>query len=275
MKFDFNNKNIIVTGGSSGIGLALVQNLIEAGAKIWIIARNEEKILAVINHFGDKNNKLNYFLANVQDFSEIELISEKLNNEKIKIDGLINSAGVAHPAEFESMKIDRFHWLMDINFFGTVHCIKAFLPLMNSGSFIVNISSMAGVIGVYGYSAYGASKYAVRGFSDVLRSELKPKNIQVSIVFPPDTDTPQLEYESEFKPEITKKIAGSAKVMSAQKVALEILEGIMKKQYIIIPGFESKLIFHLSNFLGPLVYPIMDLMVFQAKKEINHKKSPD
>jgi 3-dehydrosphinganine reductase len=275
MKFDFNNKNIIVTGGSSGIGLALVQNLIEAGAKIWIIARNEEKILAVINHFGDKNNKLNYFLANVQDFSEIELISEKLNNEKIKIDGLINSAGVAHPAEFESMKIDRFHWLMDINYFGTVHCIKAFLPLMNSGSFIVNISSMAGVIGVYGYSAYGASKYAVRGFSDVLRSELKPKNIQVSIVFPPDTDTPQLEYESEFKPEITKKIAGSAKVMSAQKVALEILEGIMKKQYIIIPGFESKLIFHLSNFLGPLVYPIMDLMVFQAKKEINHKKSPD
>jgi len=275
MKFDFNNKNIIVTGGSSGIGLALVQNLIEAGAKIWIIARNEEKILAVINHFGDKNNKLNYFLANVQDFSEIELISEKLNNEKIKIDGLINSAGVAHPAEFESMKIDRFHWLMDINFFGTVHCIKAFLPLMNSGSFIVNISSMAGVIGVYGYSAYGASKYAVRGFSDVLRSELKPKNIQVSIVFPPDTDTPQLEYESEFKPEITKKIAGSAKVMSAQKVALEILEGIMKKQYIIIPGFESKLIFHLSNFLGPLVYPIMDLIIFQAKKEINHKKSPE
>jgi len=134
---------------------------------------------------------------------------------------------------------------------------------------------MAGVIGVYGYSAYGASKYAVRGFSDVLRSELKPKNIQVSIVFPPDTDTPQLEYESEFKPEITKKIAGSAKVMSAQKVALEILEGIMKKQYIIIPGFESKLIFHLSNFLGPLVYPIMDLIIFQAKKEINHKKSPE
>ena len=275
MKFDFNNKNIIVTGGSSGIGLALVQKLIQSGANVWIIARNEEKILEVMNQLGDKKNQLNYFLANVQDFSEIKLISEKLNYENIKIDGLINSAGVAHPAEFNSMEIEQFHWLMDINYFGTVHCIKAFLPLMNSGSFIVNISSMAGVIGVYGYSAYGASKFAVRGFSDCLRSELKPKNIQVSIVFPPDTDTPQLEYESEFKPEITKKIAGSAKAMSAQKVALEILDGIKKKQYIIIPGFESKLIYHLSNFLGPLVYPIMDFMVFQAMKEINHKKQPD
>jgi 3-dehydrosphinganine reductase len=275
MKYDFINKNIIVTGGSSGIGLALVQSLIEAGAKIWIIARNEEKILAVINQLGDKKNQLNYYLADVQDFSEIEPISEKLNNENIKLDGLINSAGVAHPAEFDSMEIEKFHWLMDINYFGTVHCVKAFLPLMNSGSFIVNISSMAGMIGVYGYTAYGASKFAVRGFSDALRSELKPKNIQVSIVFPPDTDTPQLEYESEFKPEITKKIAGSAKVMSAQKVALVILDGIKKKQYIIIPGFESNLIYHLSNFLGPLIYPIMDFLVFQAMKEINHKKLPD
>ena len=275
MKYNFLNKNIIVTGGSSGIGLALVQELLHLGANIWIIARNEQKIIDVLNQMGDEKTRVNYFLSDVQDFTEIKQIAVNLKENKISIDGLINSAGITYPAEFDSLGIEKFRWLMDVNYFGTVHWVMSILPIMSSESFIVNISSMAGIIGVYGYSAYSASKYAVRGFSDVLRSELKPRDIHVSIVFPPDTDTPQLEYENVFKPEITKKLAGSAKVMSAQKVAKEIIAGIEKRKYIIIPGFESKLIYHLSNILGPLVYPIMDLMVSQALKEINHKKTSD
>jgi 3-dehydrosphinganine reductase len=172
--------------------------------------------------------------------------------------------------------MDKIRWLMDVNYFGTVNCIKAFLPLMTSGSFIVNISSMAGVIGLYGYSAYGASKFAVRGFTDVLRSELKPKGIQVSIVFPPDTDTPQLAYENKFKPEITKIISGSAtSVLSAQKVSHEIITGIKNRNYVIIPGAESKFLYHLSNLLGPMTYKIMDLMVSRAMRQTTHKKRSD
>ncbi len=191
------------------------------------------------------------------------------------IHGLINSAGVAEPAEFGNMGIDKYHWLMDVNYFGTVHSVMAFLPLMDDGSFIVNISSMAGYLGVYGYTAYSASKFAVRGFSDILRSELKPKNIFVSIVFPPDTQTPQLAYEEQFKSAITKKIAGSASVMLPEKVAHEIIKGIIKKKYLIFPGFDSKFFYHLSNFLGPLVYPLMDFMVSRAMKESNQKKQSD
>lgn len=276
MKFDFKNKNIIVTGGSSGIGLALVKELVNLEANIWIIARDEEKILAGIRQIKHENHKINYFLADVQNFSQIKMLAEGLNQKNIKIDGLINSAGVTHPEEFEFVQIDKFRWMMDINYFGTVHCTMAFLPMMASGSFIVNISSMAGIIGVYGYSAYGASKFAVRGFSDVLRSELKSKNIHVSIVFPPDTDTPQLDYENQFKPEITKIISGSAtSVLSAHKVSLEIIKGIKNRNYVIIPGAESKVLYHLSNILGPLTYKIMDLMVDRAKKQTTHKKQPD
>jgi len=204
------------------------------------------------------------------------MLADELRQNKINIDGLINSAGVTYPEEFGSIQIDKFRWMMDVNYFGTVHCIMAFLPLMASGSFIVNISSMAGVIGLYGYSAYGASKFAVRGFSDVLRSELKPKNIHVSIVFPPDTDTPQLEFENKFKPEITKNISGSATtVLSAQKVSHEIITGIKNRNYVIIPGAESKVLYHLSNILGPLTYKIMDLMVSRAMKQTTHKKQSD
>jgi 3-dehydrosphinganine reductase len=270
--FEFNQKNIIVTGGSSGIGKALVSELLNLGANIWILARNEEKIMEVKRELQNKSDRINYFLVDVQNFEELKKIADELRQDKIEIHGLINSAGVAHPAEFDKLSIEQYHWLMDINYFGTVHSVLAFLPRMNSGSFISNISSMAGLIGVYGYSGYGASKFAVRGFTDVLRSELKLKGIQVSIVFPPDTDTPQLEYENQIKPEITKKIAGSANILSASKVANDIIRGIQKEKYLIIPGLESKLIYHASNFLGPLFYPLMDLMLFQAVKQINRKK---
>jgi 3-dehydrosphinganine reductase len=276
MKFNFKNKNIIITGGSSGIGLALVKELYNLEANIWIIARDEEKILAVLRQINDENHRINYFLADVQNFSDIKILADELSQKNIIIDGLINSAGVTHPEEFESIQMDKIRWLMDVNYFGTVNCIKAFLPLMTSGSFIVNISSMAGVIGLYGYSAYGASKFAVRGFTDVLRSELKPKGIHVSIVFPPDTDTPQLAYENKFKPEITKIISGSAtSVLSAQKVSNEIITGIKNRNYVIIPGAESKFLYHLSNLLGPMTYKIMDLMVSRAMRQTTHKKRSD
>ncbi len=271
MTNDFTNKNIIVTGGSSGIGLALVTQFLKLGANVWIFARDENKIKSVIEKLSPQNNQINYYAVDVQDYSKLKSIASQFNTQSINIDGIINSAGVAHPEEFEKMDIEQFHWLMDINYFGTVNCIKAFLPLLKTGSFIVNISSMAGIIGVYGYAGYGASKYAVRGFTDVIRSELKPKNIHVSIVYPPDTDTPQLVGENKIKPEITRKIAGTAKVMSAAQVAREIIKGIQKRKYQIIPGLESKVIYHLSNFLGPLVFPLMDTMVSQAIKEMSKK----
>lgn len=275
MKNEYFNKNIIVTGGSSGIGLSLVKELVNLGANVWVIARNEDKILDLQCHLSEQKQSINYFLADVRNLSELERIASEMQKEGKIIHGLINSAGVAEPGEFGKMPIDKYRWQMDINYFGTVQCVMAFLPLMISGSFIVNVSSMAGYLGVYGYTAYGASKFAVRGFSDILHSELKPKNINVSIVFPPDTQTPQLEYDELYKPTITKKIAGTAKVMSPEKVANEIIKGINKKKYLIFPGFDSKFYYHLSNFLGPLVFPLMDFMVSHSMKELNRNKQSD
>ncbi len=275
MRHNYSQKNIIITGGSSGIGSSLVKQLTNLGANVWVIARDESKILDLQNQLSDKKQYINYYLADVKNLFEIENIASQMQAQGTVVHGLINSAGVAEPGEFGAMNIEKYHWQMDVNYFGTVHCVMAFLPLMEKGSFIVNISSMAGYLGVYGYTAYGASKFAVRGFSDILRSELRPKNIFVSIVFPPDTQTPQLAYEDQFKPNITKKIAGTTSVLSPDKVAYEIIRGINKKKYLIFPGFDSKFFYHVSNFLGPLVYPVMDFMVSQAMKESNQKKQSD
>ena len=100
--------------------------------------------------------------------------------------------------------------------------------------------SVLGFMGIYGYTAYAASKFAITGFVDCLRQEMLPHNVTVSVLFPPDTDTPQFHEENRIKPPETKAIAGNIKVMSPDAVAGALLEGIEKQQYHIVPGISSK-----------------------------------
>ena len=115
---------------------------------------------------------------------------------------------------------------------------------------MVNISSIAGFLGVYGYWAYGASKFAVTGFSDVLRAELKPLGVDVSLVFPPDTRTEQLAYETRFKPAVTKALSGGSGVMEPERVADAILRGVTRKRYIITPGSEGRFFYRDAQSVG-------------------------
>jgi 3-dehydrosphinganine reductase len=96
---------------------------------------------------------------------------------------------------------------------------------------------------------------------------MKPRGIRVSCVFPPDTDTPQLAWENQFKPFETHVIAGSDKPLPAEKVAESILRGIQKDKISIVPGLEAKLLFFAATHLGGLVYPVLDLMVKSAAKK--------
>ena len=106
---------------------------------------------------------------------------------------------------------------MSVNYFGTLNTVKAVLPYLSSQDSprIVMISSAAALVGIYGYSAYAPSKFALTGLAEVLRQELRPKGIGVSIAYPGDTETPQLEYENQFKPAATKEI--SKKILSIIK----------------------------------------------------------
>lgn len=265
----FLNKNIIITGGSSGIGFALAKQCIDFGGKVWILARDENKLQQA--KLSINSESLNIIAADVTKLDQLEKAFEHFKNNNIYFDYLVNSAGVTHPGEFENLDINIFHWMMDINYFGTVYMIKTFLPLLKAGSTIVNISSMAAILGIYGYTAYGASKYAVRGFSDTLRSELKIKGINVLIVYPPDTETPQLEYDNQYKPAITRELSSNAGLLTADKVAHSIITGIKRKQYMIFPGLEGNILYFVSNILGGLTYPIMDIFVSAAIKKIKNQ----
>ena len=132
---------------------------------------------------------------------------------------------------------------------------------------IVNISSQAGFISIFGYSGYSASKFAVRALSEAMRAELKQHGIRVAIVFPPDTQTPQLEFEEPLKPIETRAISSQSGVLTAKQVADSTLTGLKKGNFIILPGLEGKLFYRLVNLFGNLQYPILDWMVKRARKK--------
>jgi len=268
-----NFKLALITGGSSGIGLALARSLAQEGISLCLLARDEIKLdqaktelQALTTH---KDQQITTISCDIRNFDELKQHLETWTNEAGVPDLVINSAGVTYPGYFEDLEIETFHWLMDVNYFGTLHILKYLLPKMmqrGSGS-VVNISSQAGFIGVFGYSGYSASKYAVRGFTDVLRAEMKPHGIRFHVVYPPDTQTPQLEFEKPLKPEETKALTGTSSLLTADQVAQDILKGVETGRYVIIPGFEGKVLFRLANLLGNLTYPIMDWMIRRAQRE--------
>lgn len=271
----YQDRIALITGGSSGIGLALAHLLAEAGAHVWLLARRKAALEAALAALPRASGqRCGIVAADVSDWRQVQAAVERIGSEVGVPDLVVNSAGVTHPGYVQEIPLEIFRQMIEVNYLGTVHLVKAVLPgMMARGSgHIVNISSAAGFLGVFGYTAYGASKFAVRGFSDVLRAELRPLGIRVSIVFPPDTDTPQLAYENQFKPPETKALAGSAGVLSPRQVAEEILRNVARGRYVILPGLEMKLIYRLSGLLGNAVYPLMDWMIQNARRKINPKR---
>jgi 3-dehydrosphinganine reductase len=272
----WNKKVVLITGGSSGIGLAAAKQLAAAGAHVWLVARRQEVLEAALKEVDaahrDPSQLFGIVPADVSDPKQVARVIETVNKIAGTPDVVINSAGITQPGYVHELSLKVFEQLMQVNYFGTVYVTKAILPaMMERGSgHIINISSMAGYLGVFGYSAYGATKFAVSGFSEVLRAEMKPHGIRVSVAFPPDTDTPQLAYEEPFKPAETKAISGNAKALSADKVANSILQQAEKGRYMIFPGTDSRLFYLMSSKLPKnLVFAILDQMSGSAKKDKN------
>ncbi len=262
----------LITGGSSGIGFALAKQLVTEGTDVCLLARDMEKLETSKKTLSDltirEDQQILIISADVADYETLAAILEDWMVSFGLPDLVVNCAGVVYPGYFQELDIETFRWQMDINYFGTLHVLKCVIPGMiqrGSGT-VVNISSLAGFLGIFGYSGYGASKFAVRGLSDVLRAEMKPLGIQVSCVFPPDTHTPQLEFDNQNKPIETKILAKNNSVLTSDQVASEILKGIRKGRYVILPGFEGKVMYFLNQLPGNLAYPIMDLLIRNAQK---------
>lgn len=248
----------IITGGSSGIGLAVAHRLAERGLAVTLIARDPAKLdqarIEVEARRRDPARPVQAIPADVADEAAVTAAI----HQAVAVAGppslLITSAGIAVPGYFAELSADIFRQTMDINYFGSLYAVRAAAPMMlGKGGRIVLISSGAGLIGLFGYAAYSPSKFALRGLAEALDAELRHQGVRVSICFPPDTDTPQLAAENLLKPAETKMMTAGAATLSADAVAASILRGIDKGRFAITPGWEMAALNVLAGIVGPVL----------------------
>ncbi len=178
----FKGKRIYIAGGSSGIGLAAAEQFARLGAHIVIFARNIDRLaqaaLQISEHRVSDDQQVDWMQLDVSVATDVDKVMAIAVKRFGVPDVLINSAGRSYPHRFTDIGYSQLDETMKINFYGIWNTTRALVPLMKTkGGHIVNVSSIAGFVGVYGFTDYCASKYAIIGFSEALRSELKPLGI--------------------------------------------------------------------------------------------------
>ncbi|KAH7387528.1 hypothetical protein KP509_16G027400 [Ceratopteris richardii] len=241
VRIPFANRHVLITGGSSGIGFELAKLALLEGASVSILARdiarlNEAKV-ALANSTG---KEVRVFSADVKNLKSLSNVA----TEAGPIDVLICSHGVAIPKTFEDSSLDEINHMLDTNLRGNLYVIKAMLPSLknrkdNYPASIAIVSSQAGQVGIYGYAAYSASKFGLKGLAESLQQELHCYNVRMSLIFPPDTYTPGFDKENETKPELTKLIGGINKISSAEDVAKKAVDGIKQGKFCIACNFDG------------------------------------
>jgi 3-dehydrosphinganine reductase len=262
----------VVTGGSSGIGLATAELLVTRGADVTIVARARDRLEAACEAVKLRRAQpLQRVIWVASDVATPEgaasALAKATEGGARPVDVLVNCAGVIIPGYFESMPLDQFEECMD-SWRGCLHMSRVVAPSMmeRKAGHIVNISSVAGFMGIFGYTAYSSAKYAVMGFSEALRSEMKPYGVRVHVVCPPDTDTPGLAFEKSLRPAETDKVAGNIAPVPASAVAEALVRGVESGRYLIVPGALSKFYRVLKANALWLFFAITDSDVAAARK---------
>ena len=250
------NKVIIITGASSGIGLACAREFAQRGAKLALAARSAEKLVEIEHELKTNGTEVISVKTDVSIEDDCKhLISETLRAFG-RIDILMNNAGISMRAAFQDVELSVLKQLMDVNFWGTVYCTKYALPslLENKGS-VVGVSSIAGFIGLPGRTGYSASKFAMHGFLETIRVENLKKGLHVLIAAPGFTASnvrkAALTADGSNQGETPRK---EEKMMSAEEVAIHLAKAIIKRKRTLVLTFvEGKLTVFLSKWLPKLL----------------------
>ncbi|WP_026950325.1 SDR family oxidoreductase [Algoriphagus mannitolivorans] len=267
---NFKDKVVIITGATSGIGEACAEVFGREGAKIAITGRNPEKLQASLLKLQSKGIEAISILADAASEQDNQKIAAETIAKFGRIDILINNAGISMRALFQDLDLEVFRKVMDTNFWGTVYATKYCLPeILKSKGSIIGISSINGYRGTPARTAYTASKYAMNGFFESLRTEVMKQGVHVLVVAPGFTSSnirnTALTADGSSQGESPRD---EAKMMSSEEVAEHILKATLKRKRDIVLTTQGKL----AVFLNKWMPGILDGIVYnQMAKE---KDSP-
>jgi short-subunit dehydrogenase len=259
----FTDKVVIVTGGSDGIGKALIGLLIESGAKVATCGRQYDKLYALQLEYSQF--MLHTMVCDVSHEDECKRFIQSTIETFGTIDILINNAGISMRSLFDDAETDVIRRLMDVNFMGAVYCTKAALPyIINQKGTIVGVSSTAGYRGLPGRSGYSASKFALQGWLEALRTELYDTGVHVMWVSPGFTTSnirnTALNSEGVGQGESP---LDESKLMSAETCAKYILSAIEKRKRVLVLTFTGKLTVFLNRFFPSLTDKLVHRYYFK------------
>ena len=264
----FKDKVVIVTGGTDGIGKALVEELIKDGARISTCGRNHDKLYQLQTQFPSAD--LQTMVADVSSENDCRRLIELTNKVYGGIDVLINNAGISMRAELKDASMEVIKKVMEINFFGAVYCTKYALPfLIEKQGTVVGVSSIAGYRGLPGRSGYSASKHALQGWMEAVRTELLESGVNVMWVCPGFTTSnirnAALNKEGEAQGESP---MDESKMMTAEECARHILNAIRKKRRSLVMTFTGKETVFMQKFFPGLADKFVRKFYFKEGKLI-------
>lgn len=248
----FKDKVVVITGGSEGIGKALIDVLMPLGARIATCGRNQDKLYNLQVQYS--NHLLHTVVADVSRYDECRHFIQSTLQTFGRIDILINNAGVSMRAQVKDAAVDVFRQVMDVNFFGAVYCTKLALnSIIDNRGTIVGVSSIAGYRGLPGRSGYSASKFALNGWLEALRTELLDTGVHVMWISPGFTaskirntalnELGQAQGESPLD---------ETSLMSAEECARRILHAIEKRKRTEVFTIQGKKTVLLNRFFPAL-----------------------
>lgn len=259
-------KNIIITGGASGLGLEIACRYASQGANVALLdlqpsTAAEARVKSACQN---QSQRVALYIADITDAQQVKDSVEKMVTSQGAPDIVINCAGINTACgEFTQVDPVAFDRVLQVNLYGSLNIARAVIPFMQGRpTKLVFISSLAGVVGNFGYSAYCTSKFAVVGLANCLRIELKPVGIKVQLICPPEVDTPMVREEHKTIHPTTLKLKLLAGSLGLNEAVDGIIQGLNGSGFIIIPGKLARLTYILNRLLpSRLMHFVVDSIV--------------
>lgn len=251
---DFKNKVVLITGASSGIGKESAIEFAKLGANIILVSRSMDKLEQVANELKKFNVITLICQCDVSDKNQVKEMSKIVLEKFNSVDVLVNNAGFAIYGSVSELSIDEIESQMETNYFGMIYCIKNFLPSMleKKSGHIVNVASVAASFGLPGISSYCASKFAMLGFSEGLKHELKNSGVGITVVSPIMVRTNFFEH-----PSFQKMPKFSPTSLSSKTVAKAILKASNSPRLEIIVPSVARIAVWMKNTFPYLINPVL------------------